>query len=85
MRSGRKWLVFLELDVFQTKYGVKVKPNAFYIVPPNYDLAILHGVLLLFPPPKIAGPRMPIDYFFRSLAQDQGKRAICKGCTSQNF
>jgi len=66
-----------KMDVFQIKDGVKVKPNAVYIVPPNYDLAILNGILQLFPPPKIGGPRMPIDYFFRSLAQDEGEKAIC--------
>src|SRR5262249_4022256 len=34
------------------------------------------GVLHLMPPPAGAGPRLPIDYFFRSLAEDQGARAI---------
>jgi two-component system CheB/CheR fusion protein len=66
-----------KMSVSPVKDGDKVKPNAVYIVPPNYDLAILNGTLQLFPPPKISGPRMPIDYFFRSLAEDQGKKAIC--------
>jgi len=66
-----------KMDVFQIKDGVEVKPNAVYIVPPNHDLAILNGILQLFPPSKLAGPRMPIDYFFRSLAEDQAEKAIC--------
>jgi len=66
-----------KMEVVQVKDGTKVKPNAVYIVPPNHDLAILNGTLQLLPPPKIPGPRMPIDYFFRSLAEDQGEKAIC--------
>jgi two-component system CheB/CheR fusion protein len=66
-----------KMNVFQVKDGDQVQPNNVYIVPPNYDLAILNGILQLFPPSKIAAPRMPIDYFFRSLAQDQGEKAIC--------
>jgi len=66
-----------KMNVFHVKDGDKVQPNTVYIVPPNYDLAILNGILQLFPPSKIAAPRMPIDYFFRSLAQDQGEKAIC--------
>ena len=66
-----------KMDVVQVKDGIAVKPNAVYIVPPNHDLAILNGTLQLFAPQKITGPRMPIDYFFRSLAEDRGEKAIC--------
>jgi hypothetical protein len=30
----------------------------------------LNKTLQLFPPPKIPGPRMPTDYFFRSLVEE---------------
>jgi two-component system CheB/CheR fusion protein len=66
-----------KMKVSRVKDGDKVQPDAVYIVPPNYDLAILNGILQLFPPLKAAGPRMPIDFFFRSLADDQGEKAIC--------
>jgi two-component system CheB/CheR fusion protein len=65
-----------KMKVIQAKDGTQVNPDAVYIVPPNHDLAILNGTLQLFPPPKTPGPRMPIDYFFRSLANDQGEKAI---------
>ena len=66
-----------EMEVLQVKDGTKVKPNSVYIVPPNHNLAILNGTLQLLAPAKPPGPRMPIDYFFRSLAEDQGEKAIC--------
>jgi two-component system CheB/CheR fusion protein len=59
--------------------GTRVAPNHVYVIPPNADLAILQGVLHLMPPVTLAtgqGVRLPIDYFFRSLAEDQGRCAI---------
>ena len=53
-----------------------VEPNHVYVIPPNADLAIMHGVLHLISPPGGHGPRLPIDFFFRSLADDQGSSAV---------
>ena len=60
------------------KDGMVVEPNHVYVIPPNADLAILQGVLHMMPlsPDRPRGPHLPIDYFFRSLAADQGSRAI---------
>jgi two-component system, chemotaxis family, CheB/CheR fusion protein len=65
------------MKVIQVKDGLKALPNTVYIVPPNKDLAILHGTLLLIEPTGSRAVRLPIDYFFRSLAQDQREKAIC--------
>jgi two-component system CheB/CheR fusion protein len=65
------------MEVLPVKDGTKVKVNSVSIVPPNHSLAILNGTLQLLDPPKTPGPRMPIDYFFRSLGEDQGEKAIC--------
>ena len=40
-------------------------------------MALLHGTLQLLEPLEPRGRRLPIDYFFRSLAVDQRERAIC--------
>jgi two-component system CheB/CheR fusion protein len=64
------------LPVQTIENGMAVKPNAVYIIPPNHDLAIHGGVLLLEEAPTVRGPRLAIDHFFSSLAQDQGKRAV---------
>ncbi len=53
-----------------------VKPNCTYIIPPNHDMAFLNGALQLLEPGAPRGHRLPIDFFFRSLAQDQRARAI---------
>jgi two-component system CheB/CheR fusion protein len=53
-----------------------VKPNCAYIIPPNRDMALLNGTLQLLEPAAPRGHRLPIDFFFRSLAQDQRERAI---------
>jgi len=56
--------------------GIPAEPNHVYVIPPNTDLALLHGSLRLIPPSGGERPRLPIDYFFRSLAQDKGSLAI---------
>jgi two-component system, chemotaxis family, CheB/CheR fusion protein len=66
-----------KMHVVQVEDGTKVLPNTVYIVPPNKDLAILHGTLQLVEPTGSRAVRLPINYFFRSLAQDQRERAIC--------
>jgi two-component system CheB/CheR fusion protein len=55
---------------------VAVEPDCVYVIPPNRDMAIFHGVLQLSVPEQPRGQRMPIDAFLRSLAEDQGERAI---------
>ena len=40
-------------------------------------MALLNGALHLLEPSAPRGLRLPIDFFFRSLGQDQGEQAIC--------
>lgn len=53
-----------------------VKPGHIYVIPPGMDLSILRGKLYLFRPVEPRGRRLPIDFFFQSLAQDLTGRAI---------
>jgi two-component system, chemotaxis family, CheB/CheR fusion protein len=64
------------MQVFAVEDGMVVRPNCVYIIPPNHDMAFLNGTLHLFEPSAPRGQRLPIDFFFRSLAQDQCERAI---------
>ena len=64
------------MKVIQVKDRTKVRPDCVYVIPPNKDMSILHGVLYLLEPVAPRGLRLPIDYFLRSLAQDQEGRSI---------
>lgn len=57
--------------------GMQVQPNHVYIGPPGKNLAILGGNLQTMEPSRGAEAHLPIDYFFRSLASDQGVLAAC--------
>jgi two-component system CheB/CheR fusion protein len=64
------------MKVIQVRNGMKVQPNYVYVIPPNKDMSILHGTLRLFDPLAPRGLRLPIDSFFRSLAEDRQQRSI---------
>jgi two-component system CheB/CheR fusion protein len=68
---------YTRMQVFEVEDGMVVQPNCAYIIPPNRDMAFLDGTLQLLEPAAPRGHRLPIDFFFRSLAQDQHERAIC--------
>ena len=64
------------MTVVQVKDRTRVQVNCVYVIPPNKDMSILHGVLHLFEPAAERGLRLPIDFFLRSLAQDQQQESI---------
>jgi two-component system CheB/CheR fusion protein len=67
---------FTGMQVFEVEDGMTVQPECVYVIPPNRDLALLDGRLQLLEQTTPRGHHLPIDFFFRSLAQDQGERAI---------
>jgi len=67
---------YTRMQVFEVEDGMVVKPNCAYIIPPNRDMAFLNGALHLMEPSAPRGQRLPIDFFFRSLALDMHERAI---------
>jgi two-component system CheB/CheR fusion protein len=68
---------YTRMKVYEVEDGMAVEPNCAYIIPPNKDMALLHGTLQLMDPDAPRGFRLSIDFFFRSLARDQRERAIC--------
>ena len=64
------------MPVVQAKDDLKVLPDHVYVIPPNKDLSLLHGSLFLFPPTAPRGLRLPIDFLFRSLADDLQERSV---------
>lgn len=65
-----------EMNVMEVKDNTKVAPNNVYVIPPNKDMAIYNGFLRLMEPSAARGFRKPIDFFFKSLAEDQQEKAI---------
>ena len=64
------------MQVFEVEDGMVVQPNCIYVIAPNFDMAFINGALQLLPPGAPRGHRCPVDFFFRSLAQDHHARAI---------
>ncbi len=64
------------MQVFEVEDGMAVKPNCAYIIPTNRDMAFLNGTLQLLDSSAPRGQRLPVDFLFRSLADDQRERAI---------
>ena len=68
---------YTRMQVYEVEDGMTVWPNCIYIIPPNRDMAFLNGTLHLLEQTSPRGRRLPIDFFFNSLAQDQHERSIC--------
>jgi two-component system CheB/CheR fusion protein len=64
------------MPVVEITDGLAVQPNHVYVIPPNANIGILHGVLHLLSREPMPGHYLPIDYFLRALAQDLGNKAI---------
>jgi two-component system CheB/CheR fusion protein len=67
---------YTPMKVNQAEDMQEIKPNRVYVIPPNKSMSILKGVLHLFDPVEIRGLRLPVDLFFRSLANDLQEKSI---------
>jgi two-component system CheB/CheR fusion protein len=65
-----------DMKVMQATDRLQVMPNRVYVIPPNRSMSILNGALYLFAPTEARGLRLPIDIFFRSLADDQHEKSV---------
>ena len=65
-----------QINVLQVKDGMKVEPDQLYVIPPNRDMGILNGELQLIEPLEPHGLRLPINFFFKNLADDQKENSI---------
>ncbi|MEW8398120.1 MAG: chemotaxis protein CheB [Candidatus Thiodiazotropha sp.] len=65
------------MPVHRAEDGMIVEHNSVYLIPPNKNLRLFHGRIILSEQDRDArGINLPIDIFFRSLAEDQGAKAI---------
>ncbi|MDD2301966.1 MAG: chemotaxis protein CheB [Eubacteriales bacterium] len=65
------------MPIFEVQDGMKVAPNCIYLNPSDKDVVIINRTLQLMEPPDAQRVRFAIDVFFRSLADDQGEKAVC--------
>ena len=68
---------YTRMKVAEVEDGMVLEPNSVYVIPPNRYMAIFDAKLHLMEPSPPAGLRTPIDFFFRSLAEDRKEEAIC--------
>ncbi len=64
------------LPIHLVEDGMRVEPDHVYLIPPKKEMIISGGRLLLSERDRQQERSLPIDVFFRSLAQDCGPRAI---------
>ncbi|WP_218022974.1 chemotaxis protein CheB, partial [Calidithermus terrae] len=64
------------MPVTQITGTVAIEPEHVYVIPPAKHLAIEDGHIRLEEPEFVRGRRVPIDLFFRSLAEAYGSRAV---------
>lgn len=67
---------FTKMSVVEAQDLIDIVPDHVYIIPPNREMAIFHNKIQLSTPHSSVGHRMKIDLFFRSLAEEQGDKAI---------
>lgn len=64
------------MPIHRVKDGMQVEANGIYLIPPKKNMMLSQGKLLLTDQDSAGSLNLPIDIFFRSLAQDVGNRAI---------
>ncbi len=64
------------MPVRQATDQLQVKPNHVYVIPPNRSMTLVQGLLNVYPPLETKGIRLPIDLFFRSLAEYRKEKSI---------
>ncbi|MEZ5393011.1 MAG: chemotaxis protein CheB [Bryobacterales bacterium] len=67
---------YTAMPVVEIRNATPLEPNKVYMIPPNKYLKMHDSGLFLDQPVKQRGMRMPVDYFFHSLAEARGARAI---------
>ncbi len=64
-----------QLPVTEARDGMTVEPNHIYVIAPNTSM-ILEGGILRVSRRSATGANLPVDRFFRSMADELGHRAI---------
>ena len=66
---------YISMPVLAVNDDMKMMQNHVFICPEDKDTGVVRGNFYLREP--LSNPRKPLDYFFSTLAYDQGENAIC--------
>ena len=64
------------LEVVEVKHNDWLRPKTIYITPYDRHIAIANGRFKLSKPTTSFGPKPSVDYFFTSLANEKGEKAV---------
>src|SRR5258707_666991 len=59
------------MPVLEVTPNLPVEPNRVYVIPPDKNLSIERGILMLPPRSRVRKAQRAIDFFFEALAHDQ--------------
>lgn len=65
-----------DMRIHKVQDGLTIERNSIYLIPPEKNMAISDGTLLLTDKAKKPGLHLPIDNFFKSLADEVGQNSI---------
>jgi two-component system CheB/CheR fusion protein len=65
------------MSIHKVTDRLEVRANSIYLIPPEQNMALSQGKLLLSDQDTQRGVNLPIDIFFRSLAIDSAEKSIC--------
>ncbi len=65
-----------QMGVDNVVHGVEVLANKIYLIPPKKNITMVDGCLYLSEQVRKGGVNLPIDHFFKSLAEDAKHRAV---------
>jgi two-component system CheB/CheR fusion protein len=68
---------YTAMRVLKAADRMMIEPNNVYIAPSDMYLSLRHATMHYLEPPAGVSLHLPIDAFFRALADDQGDRAVC--------
>lgn len=66
-----------KMKVTQVERAVKIVPNHVYVIPPAKHLEMVDDRIKLKEPAYTKGARVPVDRFFRTLADAYESKAVC--------
>ncbi|MGB5820853.1 MAG: chemotaxis protein CheB [Saonia sp.] len=65
------------MPIYEITHNMEIKKGCIYLIPPKKNMTILNGKLMLTNKPSGHDLNLPIDIFFRSLAQESKEKSIC--------